>query len=79
MVHIFSRHRDGVATQFVVIIRLHGTGGVEGIQNGFPCAVDRRDVRCRARYVIPANYLLRYFYIQYIRERWLVAGRLVIP
>lgn len=40
MVHIFSRHRDGVATQFVVIIRLHGTGGVEGVQNGFPCAVD---------------------------------------
>lgn len=43
MVHIFSRlprDRDGVAAQFVVIIRLHGTGGVEGIQNGFPYAID---------------------------------------
>lgn len=58
-------------------------GGVEGIQNDLPYAVDTvaacRGVRCRARYVIPANYLLRYFYIQYIRERRLVAGRLVIP
>ena len=27
-----------------------------------------------ARYVISANYLLRYFYIQYIRERRLVGA-----
>jgi len=40
--HIFSASRDcdRVAAQFVVIIRLHGTGGVGGIRNGFPHAIN---------------------------------------
>lgn len=39
--HIFSvsRDHDGVGSRFMVIIRLHGTGGVEDIRNGFPYAV----------------------------------------
>lgn len=73
--HIFSvsRDRDGVGSRFVIIIRLHGTGGVEDIRNGFPCVI-HGDVRHWARYVISANYLLRYFYIQYIREQRLVGA-----
>lgn len=43
-------------------------GRVENISNGFPSTV-YEGVRRWARYVISANYLLRYFYIQYIRER----------
>lgn len=81
MVYIFSRFREiamGVGTQFVVIIRLHGTGRVGDIRNGLPFATHSR-VRHWAQYVISANYLLRYFYIQYIRERWMVGAPRVIP
>lgn len=56
----FERSRWGRDAQFVVIIRLHGTGRVEDIRNGFPyplpyaeaCDAPRRAV---ARYVIPVK------------------------
>lgn len=70
-VDIFSAPRDryGVAARFVVIIRLHGTGGVQDISKwALHSDIHREPRDARARYVIPANYLLGYFYIQYIRE-----------
>lgn len=45
--------------------------GSKTSEMGSPLAI-HAGVRHWAWYVIPANYLLRYFYIQYIRERRLV-------
>lgn len=44
-------------------------GSAEGIQNGSPLHGETPFAM-----LFQANYLLRYFYIQYIRERWLVGA-----
>lgn len=68
-----SRDSDGVGTRFMGYYSFTRTGRVEDIRNGFPFTI-HGGVRRWARYVIPANYLLRYFYIQYIRERRMVGA-----
>lgn len=76
MVYIFSRLRKtamGSHLNSWLLFVCTEPGRVEDIQNGFPSTI-YGGVRRWARYVISANYLLRYFYIQYIRERRLAGA-----